>query len=100
MMRVLVAGTSGAIGTRLIPQLVARGHEVIGTSRVPDRAERLHALGAEPVVLDLLDPPAVRKAVLDTKPESRGASNVKAKRELGWSLRHPSWRQGFVEAYT
>jgi hypothetical protein len=26
----------------------------------------------------------------------RGASNAKAKRELGWELRYPSWRQGFV----
>lgn len=31
--------------------------------------------------------------------ESRGASNAKAKRELGWTLRYPSWRQGFAEAY-
>ncbi len=28
----------------------------------------------------------------------RGSSNAKAKRELGWELRHPSWRQGFREA--
>jgi nucleoside-diphosphate-sugar epimerase len=32
--------------------------------------------------------------------ESRGASNAKAKRELGWTLRYPSWREGFVDAYT
>ena len=31
--------------------------------------------------------------------ESRGASNAKAKRELGWTLRYPSWREGFVGAY-
>ena len=31
--------------------------------------------------------------------ESRGASNEKAKRELGWSLRYPTWRSGFFEAY-
>jgi hypothetical protein len=31
--------------------------------------------------------------------EVRGASNEKAKRELGWTLRYPTWRQGFVEAY-
>jgi 2-alkyl-3-oxoalkanoate reductase len=31
---------------------------------------------------------------------ARGASNAKAKRELGWSLRYPSWRQGFVEVYS
>jgi nucleoside-diphosphate-sugar epimerase len=29
----------------------------------------------------------------------RGASNAKAKRELGWELRYPSWRQGFVAVY-
>ena len=33
-------------------------------------------------------------AVLMT--EIRGASNAKAKRELGWRLAHPSWRQGFA----
>jgi len=32
--------------------------------------------------------------------ESRGASNAKAKRELGWTLRYPSWRQGFAAAYS
>jgi 2-alkyl-3-oxoalkanoate reductase len=32
--------------------------------------------------------------------EIRGASNQKAKRELGWTLRHPSWRQGFSELLT
>ncbi len=31
--------------------------------------------------------------------DARGASNAKAKRELGWVLRHPSWRQGFFDAY-
>jgi 2-alkyl-3-oxoalkanoate reductase len=68
--RVFVAGAGGAIGTRLVPQLVDRGHEVIGSSRSPDRAERLRALGAEPIVLDLLDPGAVRKAVVDSKPDA------------------------------
>jgi nucleoside-diphosphate-sugar epimerase len=29
--------------------------------------------------------------------EGRGFSNAKAKRELGWELRYPSWRQGFDE---
>ena len=69
-MRVFVAGATGAIGTRLVPKLVAGGHEVIGTSRSMDRAQRLHALGAEPVALDLLDRRAVREAVLDAKPDA------------------------------
>lgn len=29
--------------------------------------------------------------------ELRGASNAKARRELGWEPAHPSWRQGFAE---
>jgi 2-alkyl-3-oxoalkanoate reductase len=69
-MRVFVAGASGAIGTRLVPQLIDRGHEVIGTSRSPRNAERVRALGAEAIALDLLDARAVRKAVLETAPEA------------------------------
>ena len=84
-MRVFVAGASGAIGARLVPQLVQRGHEVIGTSRSPRKAERLRALGAEPVALDLLDPDAVRKAMAAAEPDAivqqatalTGASDLK-----------------------
>jgi nucleoside-diphosphate-sugar epimerase len=69
-MRVFVAGASGAIGSRLVPQLVQRGHEVIGTSRSGENADRIRALGAEPIVLDLLDAPSVRVAVLQSEPEA------------------------------
>ena len=31
--------------------------------------------------------------------EARGASNAKAKKEMGWTLRYPSWRDGFPAAY-
>jgi hypothetical protein len=31
--------------------------------------------------------------------ESRGGSNAMAKRDLGWTLSYPSWRQGFAELY-
>lgn len=68
-MRVLVVGATGAIGTRLVPKLVAAGHQVIGTSRSMERAQRLGALGAEPVALDLLDRRAVREAVLRAEPD-------------------------------
>jgi nucleoside-diphosphate-sugar epimerase len=70
IMRVFVAGASGAIGTRLVPQLIDRGHEVIGTFRSPGSAERVRALGAEPIALDLLDAPAVRRAVLEAEPDA------------------------------
>jgi nucleoside-diphosphate-sugar epimerase len=70
MMRVFLAGASGAIGTRLVPQLIDRGHEVIGTFNSPGNAGRVRALGAEAIPLDLLDARAVRQAILDTKPEA------------------------------
>jgi len=69
-MRVFVAGASGAIGKRLVPQLVDRGHDVVGTFKSPSNIEKVRAMGAEPVVLDLLNAEAVRKAVLDTKPDA------------------------------
>jgi 2-alkyl-3-oxoalkanoate reductase len=31
--------------------------------------------------------------------ECRGAANDKARRELGWKLRYPTWREGFPAAY-
>jgi nucleoside-diphosphate-sugar epimerase len=69
-MRVFVAGASGAIGSRLVAQLVERGHEVIGTSRSAGNAERVRALGGEAIALDLLDARAVRKAVLESRPDA------------------------------
>jgi nucleoside-diphosphate-sugar epimerase len=69
-MRVLVAGASGAIGTRLVPQLIGAGHEVIGTHKSEGNAERLRALGAEPLQLDLLDPEAVIRSVVAEKPDA------------------------------
>src|SRR5918998_644079 len=70
MMRVFVAGASGAIGTRLVPKLIDRGHRVIGTSTSRESAERVRSLGAEAITLDLLDPRAVRKAVLEAEPDA------------------------------
>jgi nucleoside-diphosphate-sugar epimerase len=69
-MRVFVAGASGVIGTRLVPRLIDRGHEVIGTSTSPAKADGIGALGAEPITLDLLDAPAVHQAVLDSEPDA------------------------------
>ena len=69
-MRVFVAGASGALGRRLVPQLIGAGHDVIGTHTSPAGADLLATLGAKPVRLDLLDARAVRKAVLEHEPEA------------------------------
>jgi nucleoside-diphosphate-sugar epimerase len=68
--RVFVVGASGAIGTRLVPQLIERDHEVIGSCRSVDKTEWLRALGAEAVLLDALDAGAVREAVAAAEPDA------------------------------
>ena len=68
-MRVFVAGATGALGSELVPQLVAQGHEVVGMTRTASKQNGLRALGAQPVVADALDPDAVAEAVATAEPE-------------------------------
>ena len=63
-MRILVAGATGAIGRELVPQLMAAGHSVVGTTRTARKAEIIRRMGAEPAIADGLDAQAVRAAVL------------------------------------
>jgi 2-alkyl-3-oxoalkanoate reductase len=68
-MRILVAGATGAIGLELVPQLIAAGHAVIGTTRTAAKAEIIGRMGAEPVIADGLDAPSIRAAVIAAKPD-------------------------------
>ncbi|MFI6318442.1 NAD-dependent epimerase/dehydratase family protein [Nonomuraea sp. NPDC050556] len=68
-MRVFVAGASGALGTQLIPQLLAAGHEVVAMVRSPSKEGALHALGARTALADALDRDAVARAVGETVPD-------------------------------
>ena len=67
-MRIFVAGASGALGRRLVPLLAGAGHEVVGTTTSPRKLETLRALGAQPVVLDVLDAEAVGRASSEAEP--------------------------------
>jgi nucleoside-diphosphate-sugar epimerase len=69
MMRVLVAGATGAIGKQLVPRLVEAGHEVHGMTRSESKQAMLHELGAVPVVADALDPDQVAEAVGRARPD-------------------------------
>ena len=68
-MKVFVAGATGALGRQLVPQLVARGHEVVGMTRRAAKQDLVRSLGARPVVADALDPDAVAQAVASAEPE-------------------------------
>jgi len=68
--RVFVAGGSGAVGRRLVPQLVARGHQVTATATSPGKLSLLEQLGADGVVMDGLDAAAVGEAVAAARPDA------------------------------
>jgi nucleoside-diphosphate-sugar epimerase len=68
-MKVFVAGATGAVGRRLVPLLVERGFDVVGTTRSAEKRELVRELGAEPVVADGLDRSAVMTAVTTAEPD-------------------------------
>jgi nucleoside-diphosphate-sugar epimerase len=69
-MRIFLAGATGALGKRLVPQLVERGHSVVGTTRSENKAALLWDMGAKPVVVDALDRDAVAAAVKEAQPDA------------------------------
>src|ERR687890_978124 len=69
MMRVFVAGATGAIAKQLVPRLVAAGHEVHGMTRSESKQAMLYKLGAVPVVADALVPDQVAEAVGRARPD-------------------------------
>jgi dTDP-4-dehydrorhamnose reductase len=70
VMRVFVAGGTGVIGRRLVPQLVARGHQVTATTTSPGKLGLLEQLGADALVMDGLDAASVGEAVAEARPEA------------------------------
>lgn len=68
-LRVFVAGGTGVLGRRLVPLLVARGHQVTATTTSADRLDRLERLGATGAVMDGLDPASVARAVAAARPD-------------------------------
>ena len=68
-MRIFVAGATVSIGKRLVPMLVSKGHEVIGTTQHPDKMLAIHAVGATPMVVNALNKDEVLAAVQKVQPE-------------------------------
>jgi len=91
-MRILVAGASGLLGRAMLPQL--RGHIVLGTTRRPERAALLSALGAEPALCDVYESGAFDRLARAFGPDvvvnlltdlagGAGAGNSRIRREGG-----------------
>ena len=70
VMRVFVAGGTGVLGRRLVPQLVTRGHQVTATTTSAAKLDLLERLGATGVVMDGLDAVSVGEAVAKARPDT------------------------------
>jgi nucleoside-diphosphate-sugar epimerase len=66
---IFIAGASGVIGKPLCRLLVADGWTVTGSTRVPDKADELRALGVTPAVVDVFNLEALVDAVATAAPE-------------------------------
>jgi nucleoside-diphosphate-sugar epimerase len=69
-MKVVLAGASGAIGRRLVPQLVEAGHQVTAITRSKEKLSELYDLGAEPVLCDVFDAGRLGSVVAQAEPDT------------------------------
>ena len=69
MTKIFLAGATGAIGKRLVPQLLEAGYEVFGTTRSEKKAGDLKAAGVAPLIVDVFDAPALSRAMTTVRPE-------------------------------
>ena len=68
-MKIFLAGATGIVGSRLIPLLLAAGHQVTGTARSAEKAANLRSLGVNPAIVDALDAEGLNRAVGAALPE-------------------------------
>lgn len=69
IMKIFLAGATGAIGRLLLPLLTGLGHEVAGSTRRADKCAQIVAAGGWPVMVDAFDRDALFAALLDARPE-------------------------------
>ena len=69
MVKIFVAGGTGAIGRPLIAQLIVNGHSVVALTRSPEKAQALADQSAEPAIADVFDAEAVKVVINRAQPE-------------------------------
>jgi hypothetical protein len=68
-MRIFLAGATGVIGVRLLPLMVAEGHDVAAMTRTPEKISGLRDAGAKPVLCDVFDRESLSTAVKEFRPD-------------------------------
>jgi len=69
-MKIFFAGATGAVGRILLPKLLAAGHSVVASTRLANHTAWLQAAGAEAVIVDVLDRPAIFAALAHARPDA------------------------------
>lgn len=64
-MRIFLTGATGFIGSKIVPELIAAGHQVLGLSRSEAGAQQLRAAGAEVYQGTIEDPDGLRRGAAD-----------------------------------
>src|SRR5919204_6510804 len=82
-MRVFVTGASGWIGSAVIPELLAQGHEVLGLARSDAAAERIASFGAEVLRGDVQDIEVLRAGA----EEADGVVHLAFRHDNAWTGR-------------
>ena len=89
-MQFFVAGATGVLGRRVVPQLVGAGHQVVAVARDEVKAGRLRSQGAQPVTVDLFDPAAVARAAVGAEAVLNLATAIPPTSRM---LRRSAWRE-------
>src|SRR5712664_3506355 len=96
-MKVFIAGASGVLGRRLIRQLTARGHSVIGQVRSAKAESVVKAAGGEPRHADLFDADSLSKAAEGCDTVIHAATSIPTKRKpapADWAMNDHIRRKG------
>jgi nucleoside-diphosphate-sugar epimerase len=74
--KVFVTGATGVLGRRLVPRLIAAGHQVTAVARSTQKAQAVRAAGATPVEVDLFDRSALRAVLAGHDSVAQMATNI------------------------